>query len=60
MAFKMRGFPRVEPGKEKNPNIAKLEGKIEQIVNQAEGRQMSKSERDQVNRLMDMLKSLHE
>jgi hypothetical protein len=62
MAFKMKykGFPEIEPDKEKNPNIAKLEGKIEQIVNQAEGRQMSKSERDQVNRLMDMLKPLHE
>jgi|21_taG_2_1085346.scaffolds.fasta_scaffold71074_3 hypothetical protein len=62
MAFKMnyKGFPKTEPDKEKNPNIAKLEGKIEQIVNQAEGRPMSKSERDQVNRLMDMLKPLHE
>jgi hypothetical protein len=60
MAFKMRGFPRVEPDKEKNPNVAKLERKIEKIVNQAKGRQMSKSERDQVNRFMDMLKSLNE
>ena len=61
MAFKMKykGFPKTgDPKKEKLDNRSKIVQRMLDIKMAAEGREMSKSEQDMLNRLQTMLNQL--